>query len=67
MYFSCQMGNLLATKIVSFFGFFGSKVVVFPLDIFLVSALSAELMFEDVERMYAMAGESDGEGAGTSG
>jgi hypothetical protein len=51
IYLSCQAGKARAAKIVSFFGFRGSKTVVLPFATFLAVADSAEVMEEVVVRM----------------
>ena len=51
MYLSCQAGKLDAKYMVSFFGSFGSKVVVLPFWAFLWKEASVEVMDEAVTRM----------------
>jgi len=67
MYFSCQAGYFAAAKIVSFFGFLGSKAMFLPLSFFFCDAASAEVMLDEVERTYSRAAERAGDGAGTEG
>ncbi len=63
----CHAGKAAAMKMVSCFGFFGSKEIFLPLSFRFCCAASALVMAELVALTYSRAAVRDGRGAGTVG